>query len=59
MRAGFKYYRSFPQDAKDNIELAATVKITMPVLVLTGDIIPPLGGDVPGSMTLNSIQLLL
>ena len=49
---------SFPQDAKDNIELAATAKLTMPVLVLAGDIIPALGGDVPGSMTLNSIQAL-
>jgi pimeloyl-ACP methyl ester carboxylesterase len=58
MRAGFEYYRSFPQDAKDNIELAATAKLTMPVLVLAGDIIPALGGDVPGSMTLNSIQAL-
>ena len=58
MRAGFEYYRSFPQDAKDNVELAATAKLTMPVLVLAGDIIPALGGDVPGSMTLNSIQAL-
>ena len=58
MRAGFEYYRAFPQDAKDNIELAATAKLKMPLLVLAGDIIPALGGDVPGSMTFNSIQSL-
>jgi pimeloyl-ACP methyl ester carboxylesterase len=58
MRAGFEYYRSFPQDAKDNKELAATAKLTMPVLVLSGDIYPALGGDLPGSSTLNSIQAL-
>ena len=58
MRAGFEYYRSFPQDAKDNIELASIAKPTLPVLVLAGDIIPALGGDVPGSMTLDSIQAL-
>jgi pimeloyl-ACP methyl ester carboxylesterase len=58
MRAGFEYYKAFPQNAKDNIELAATAKLTMPVLVLSGDIYPVLGGDIPGSMTLNSIQSL-
>jgi pimeloyl-ACP methyl ester carboxylesterase len=58
MRAGFEYYRAFPQDAKDNKELAATAKLTMPVLVLSGDIYPALGGDLPGSSTLNSIQQL-
>jgi pimeloyl-ACP methyl ester carboxylesterase len=58
MRAGFEYYRAFPQDAKDNKELAATAKLTMPVLVLSGDIYPALGGDLPGSSTLNSIQAL-
>ncbi len=58
MRAGFEYYKAFPQNAKDNIELAATVNLTIPVLVLSGDIYPVLGGDIPGSMTLNSIQSL-
>jgi pimeloyl-ACP methyl ester carboxylesterase len=58
MRAGFEYYRAFPQDAKDNKELAATAKLTMPVLVLSGDIYPALGGDLPGSSTLKSIQAL-
>jgi pimeloyl-ACP methyl ester carboxylesterase len=58
MRAGFEYYRSFSQDAKDNKESAATAKLTIPVLVLSGDIYPALGGDFPGSTTLNSTQAL-
>ena len=49
MQAGLEYYRAFPQDAKDNIELSATAKLTMPLLVLSGDIYPALGGDIPGS----------
>lgn len=38
--AGFEYYRSLPQDREDNKELAATAKLTMPVLVLAGEIYP-------------------
>ena len=30
----------------------------MPVLVLSGDIYPALGGDFPGNTTLNSTQAL-
>ena len=33
-------------------------KITMPVLVLGGDIYPALGGDFPGNFALNSTQAL-
>ena len=58
MRAGFEYYRAFSQDAEDNKESAAMGKITIPVLVLSGDIYPALGGDFPGNTTLNSIQAL-
>jgi pimeloyl-ACP methyl ester carboxylesterase len=58
MRAGFEYYGSFSQDAKDNKESATTAKLTMPVLILSGDVYPALGGDLPGSSTLNSIQAL-
>jgi hypothetical protein len=58
MQTGFEYYRAFPQDPKDNIELAATANLTKLVLVPSGDIYPALGGDIPGSMTLNSIQSL-
>ncbi len=36
MRAGFKYFRAFDQDAKDFAGFAQT-KLTMPMLVLTGE----------------------
>ena len=57
MRAGFEYYRAFPLDAEQNRESAKT-KITMPVLVLGGDIYPALGGNLSGSFALSSIQSL-
>ena len=57
MRAGFEYYRAFPLDAEQNRESAKT-KITMPVLVLGGDIYPALGGDFPGNFGLSSTQSL-
>ena len=56
MRAGFEYYRAFSQDAEDNKESAANGKLTIPVLVLSGDIYPALGGDLPGSTTLKATQ---
>ena len=57
MRAGFEYFRAFPQDAEQNKESAKS-KITMPVLVLGGDIYPALGGDFPGNLGLSSTQTL-
>ena len=42
----FEHFRAFPVDAEQNKESAKT-KITMPVLVLSGDIYPALGGDLP------------
>jgi pimeloyl-ACP methyl ester carboxylesterase len=57
MRAGFEYYRAFHVDAEQNRESAKT-KITMPVLVLGGDIYPALGGDFPGNFGLSSTQSL-
>ncbi len=36
MRAGFQYFKTFEQDAKDFAELAKT-KLSMPMLVLTGE----------------------
>jgi pimeloyl-ACP methyl ester carboxylesterase len=56
MRAGFEYYRAFSHDAEDNKESAAKGKLTIPVLVLSGDIYPALGGDLPGSTTLKATQ---
>ena len=36
MRAGFEYFKAFPQDAVDFAALSKT-KLTMPMLVLTGE----------------------
>ncbi len=36
MRAGFEYFKAFPQDAKD-FEQFSNTKLTMPMLVLTGE----------------------
>jgi pimeloyl-ACP methyl ester carboxylesterase len=58
MRAGFEYYRSFPQDAKDNKGLAATAKLTMPVPVLTGEVYPALGAQLRTNLTSSYIQPL-
>ncbi len=57
MRAAFEHFRAFPVDAEQNKESAKT-KITMPVLVLGGDIYPALGGDYPGNFALESTKQL-
>ena len=57
MRGAFEHFRSFPVDAEQNKE-SATHKITMPVLVLGGDVYPALGGDLPGNFALSSTQAL-
>ena len=51
----FEHFRAFPMDAEQNKESAKS-KITMPVLVLGGDIYPALGGDYPGNFALESTQ---
>jgi pimeloyl-ACP methyl ester carboxylesterase len=53
----FEHFRAFPVDAEQNKESAKT-KITMPVLVLSGDIYPALGGDLPQDIMLSSMQAL-
>ena len=45
MRAGFEYYRAFPQDAIQNMNYSKT-KLTMPVLALGGGYIPLFGGNI-------------
>jgi pimeloyl-ACP methyl ester carboxylesterase len=57
IRGAFEHFRSFPVDAEQNKE-SATHKITMPVLVLGGDVYPALGGDLPGNFALSSTQAL-
>jgi pimeloyl-ACP methyl ester carboxylesterase len=43
MRAGFEYYRAFPEDAMQNQNYSQT-KLTMPVLALGAGYIPAFGG---------------
>jgi len=45
MRAGFEYYRAFPQDVIQNQNYSKT-KLTMPVLALGGGYIPTFGGNI-------------
>ena len=45
MRAGFEYYRAFPQDAIENQNYSKS-KLTMPVLAVGGSYYPALGGNV-------------
>jgi pimeloyl-ACP methyl ester carboxylesterase len=45
MRAGFEYYRAFPQDAIENQNYSKT-KLAMPVLAVGGEYNPALGGNV-------------
>ena len=57
VRAALEHFRAFPIDSEQNKE-STKDKITMPVLVLGGDIYPALGGDLPGNFALSSIQSL-
>ena len=45
MRAGFEYYRAFPQDAIQNVNYSKT-KLPMPVLAVGAGYIPALGGNI-------------
>jgi pimeloyl-ACP methyl ester carboxylesterase len=57
MHGAFEHFRAFPVDAEQNKESAKT-RITMPVLVLSGDIYTALGGDLPQDIMLSSMQAL-
>jgi pimeloyl-ACP methyl ester carboxylesterase len=48
MRAGFEYYRAFPQDAIENENYSKT-ELTMPVLAVGGEYYPVFGGNVTNS----------
>jgi pimeloyl-ACP methyl ester carboxylesterase len=45
MRAGFAYYKAFPQDAIENQNYSKT-KLTMPVLALAASYYPVFGGNI-------------
>ena len=57
MRAGFEYYRAFPQDAIQNMNYSKT-KLTMPVLAMGGGYIPVLGGNITMPSIIYGMQQL-
>ena len=57
MRAGFEYYRAFPEDAIQNENYSET-KIIMPVLAFGAGNIPGFGGDVLINYALYGMQKL-
>jgi pimeloyl-ACP methyl ester carboxylesterase len=57
MRAGFEYYRAFPQDAIENQNYSKT-KLTMPVLAVGGSYYPVFGGNVTSNSALYAMKTL-
>ena len=57
MRAGFEYYRAFPQDAIQNINYSKA-KLTMPVLALGGGYIPTFGGNITMPTIIYGMKIL-
>jgi pimeloyl-ACP methyl ester carboxylesterase len=57
MRAGFEYYRDFPEDAIQNQNYSQT-KLTMPVLALGASYIPVLGGNITMPTIISGMQQL-
>jgi pimeloyl-ACP methyl ester carboxylesterase len=57
MRAGFEYYRAFPQDAIENENYSKT-KLTMPVLAVGGEYYPAFGGNVTTNSALYAMKAL-
>ena len=57
MRAGFEYYRAFPQDAIQNENYSKT-KLTMPVLAIGAGYIPVLGGNITMPSIIYGMKIL-
>ena len=57
MRAGFEYYRAFPQDAIQNQNYSKT-KLPMPVLAVGGGYIPVLGGNITMPSIIYGMKIL-
>jgi pimeloyl-ACP methyl ester carboxylesterase len=57
MRAGFEYYRAFPEDAMQNQNYSRT-KLPMPVLALGASYIPVLGGNITMPTIVYGMQQL-
>ena len=57
LRAGFEYYRAFPEDATQNQNYSKT-KLTMPVLAIGGGYIPTFGGNITMPSIVYGMQQL-
>jgi pimeloyl-ACP methyl ester carboxylesterase len=57
MRAGFEYYRAFPQDAIQNQNYSKT-KLTMPVMAVGAGYIPALGGNITMQTIVYGMKIL-
>ena len=57
MRAGFEYYRAFPQDAIQNTNYSKA-KLTMPVLAIGGGYIPTFGGNITMPTVIYGMKIL-
>jgi len=57
MRAGFEYYRAFPQDAIQNMNYSKT-NLTMPVLALGAGYIPTFGGNITMPTVIYGMKIL-
>jgi pimeloyl-ACP methyl ester carboxylesterase len=57
MRAGFEYYRAFPQDAIQNMNYSMA-KLTMPVLALGAGYIPTFGGNITMPTVIYGMKIL-
>jgi pimeloyl-ACP methyl ester carboxylesterase len=57
MRAGFEYYRAFPQDAMQNMNYSMA-KLTTPVLTLGAGYIPTFGGNITMPTVIYGMKIL-
>ena len=57
MRAGFEYYRAFPQDAIQNMNYSKS-NLTMPVLAMGAGYIPAFGGNIPMQSIVYGMRML-
>ena len=57
MRAGFEYYRAFPQDAIQDMNYSKT-KLIMPVLALGAGYIPTFGGNITMPTVIYGMKIL-
>ena len=57
MRAGFEYYRAFPQDAIQNMN-HSKIRLTMPGLAVGAGYIPALGGNITMQTIVYGMKML-